>query len=101
MVIIGQLRMMNSISFVFFYIWIHTRSCWIASSAMFGILCLSFPPTIYLSKLLFGNAMSLMNVVSLWLVTGNGADDVFVFVDTWNQVYHTISSTHSLCIMCY
>lgn len=77
-----------SVIFVFLYIVFHTRSIWMATCAMIGILLLSFPPTIYMCKLLFGNAMSLMNVVSLWLVTGNGADDIFVFVDIWNQVLY-------------
>ena len=76
-----------SFSVIFLYMWFHTKSFFL-TFAGFIHMFLSFPPIIWLYRLVFGNAMQIMNVVSLWIILGIGADDVFVFVDTWKQWQH-------------
>jgi hypothetical protein len=47
---------------------------------------LSFPISIFLYRVVFGyETMSVMAVVSLWVVTGVGADDIFVLTETWRH----------------
>ena len=72
-----------AIIFVFFYIWFHVGSLFVAFTSMCMIL-LSYPLTqvIYtvVLQISFNNPT---NSVTLFIVLGIAADDIFVFVDAW------------------
>jgi protein dispatched 1 len=79
------LNMSLAIIFVFLYIWFHVGSLFVGLISMCMIL-LSFPLTqvIYtvVLRISFNNPT---NSVTLFIVLGIAADDIFVFVDAWKQ----------------
>ena len=67
------------------YMAFHTGSFFIVSLGMFEILC-SFPVALFLYKFIYrivylGN----VQILSIFVVLGVGADDVFVFYDAYKQ----------------
>ena len=77
-----------SVLFVFFYIWFHLRSLFLALSANICIL-LSFPVTqfIYRGVLQVGLYTAMNNLI-VFIVLGIAADNIFVFCDAWRQSEH-------------
>ena len=71
-----------SVALVVGYMAWHTRSLLLTSGALL-MMGASFPPALLLYRLCFGSSMSLMNVVSVWLILAIGTDDVFIYCDTW------------------
>ena len=76
------LTVLLSIALVLAYMVWHTRSLFLTISSLL-MMAASFPPVVLAYRVWFGHTMSLMNVVSVWLILGIGTDDVFIFVDTW------------------
>ena len=76
------LTVLLSVALVLAYMVWHTRSLFLTLCSLV-MMAASFPPVILAYRLWFGHTMSLMNVVSVWLILGIGTDDVFIFVDTW------------------
>ena len=74
----------GSIALVFVYMLWHTRSLFLTLASML-MMAAAFPPVTLAYRTLFGTSMSLMNVVSVWLILGIGTDDVFIYVDMWAQ----------------
>ena len=63
----------------------HTGSMFVASLGMFEILA-SFPVSIFLYRILFRVAyLGNIQILSIFVVLGVGADDVFVFFDAFKQ----------------
>lgn len=79
-----SVKAMGSLIFIFCYACFHTRSLWLSIMGLFAVLC-SFPVAILAHVYVYGNVMSFLNLVSLWIILGIGADDIFVFVDCYNQ----------------
>ena len=77
------LTVLLSIALVLAYMVWHTRSLFLTLCSLL-MMAASFPPVLLAYRLWFGRTMSLMNVVSVWLILGIGTDDVFIFVDTWS-----------------
>jgi len=76
---------LSAMVFVFGYIWFHTASLWLASTAMAQIL-LSLPVAFFIYRVFFQiSYFTQLHVLVIFLVLGVGADDVFVFVDGWKQ----------------
>ena len=74
-----------SILAVFGYMAFHTGSVFIASLGMFEIL-ISFPISIFIYRVVFGiSYLGTIQVLSIFVVLGIGADDVFVFYDAFKQ----------------
>ena len=74
----------------------HTGSLVLASVGMFEIL-MSFPSTFFIYRLIFQiGYFSSIQILSIFVVLGIGADDIFVFVDSFKvgltSCYHKISS---------
>eukprot|EP00357_Protocruzia_adherens_P001729 CAMPEP_0115016268 /NCGR_PEP_ID=MMETSP0216-20121206/27324_1 /TAXON_ID=223996 /ORGANISM="Protocruzia adherens, Strain Boccale" /LENGTH=978 /DNA_ID=CAMNT_0002386669 /DNA_START=407 /DNA_END=3343 /DNA_ORIENTATION=- len=74
-----------SIAFVLFYMMFHTRSAIIPIIGMLQV-ALAFPIAYciyrYIFQVTFFNMMSLLSV---FVILGIAADDMFVYVDTWKQ----------------
>lgn len=80
--------MFSGLSFVavLIFVYLHTRSVLIALFGMLGVT-ISVPITLWLYRdVLEINHISLLNFLSLFVIMGIGADDIFVFVDTWEVV---------------
>ena len=78
-----------SILAVWAYMSFHTGSVFVASLGMFEIL-MSFPVSIFIYRVFFGIAyLGNIQILSIFVVLGVGADDVFVFFDAFKQsAYH-------------
>ncbi|XP_045187392.2 uncharacterized protein LOC123545146 [Mercenaria mercenaria] len=83
----------GSICFIFCLILIHTRSLWITGLAIFSIIsCFVITNLIYRIVLDF-RYIGFFHVLTLFIVLGIGADDIFVFYDVWrNTAYESYPS---------
>lgn len=71
--------------FVLLYIAFHTQSLFISCAAMFFV-SLSFPVTLLITRFIFRvDYFTPLNLVAIFVILGISADDIFVFMDTWNQ----------------
>ena len=76
---------LGSFTFVGVFVVLHLRSLLLASFAIYGIL-ISFPAAYYFFFVTMAyRKMMILNFVSLFLIMGIGADDVFVMFDAYNQ----------------
>ena len=74
-----------SVAFILVFMTIHTRSLWLAVWALLGIIY-SFPLAYVCYVSIFGyEKMMVLNFLSLYVIMGIGADDVFIFTDLWVQ----------------
>lgn len=74
-----------AIVLVFIVIWLHTSSFFLALVAMVQIF-LSFPITFVIYHFVFRQLyFAALQILSIFLLLGIGADDVFVFTDAWKQ----------------
>ena len=68
-----------------FYIIYHTQSIFIGVLGQLHVL-VSFPVTWFLYRVIFQfKYMGMLNFMSMFVILGIGADDIFVFVDAWKQ----------------
>lgn len=81
-----------AIVLVFITIWYHTTSLFLAFVAMLQII-LSFPLAYVIYHFIFRQFyFSALQVLTIFLVLGIGADDVFVFTDAWKQASVVLGS---------
>lgn len=74
-----------AILLVFLIIWVHTSSFFLACSAMLQVI-LSFPITFVIYHFVFRQKyFAALQILTIFLLLGIGADDVFVFTDAWKQ----------------
>lgn len=74
-----------AIVLVFIVLWFHTSSFFLAGSAILQIF-LSFPLAFVIYHFIFRQLyFSALQILTIFLVLGIGADDVFVFTDAWKQ----------------
>lgn len=74
-----------SIVLVFFVMWVHTTSLLLAGVALLQII-LSFPLTYFIYRAIFQiKYFAALQIMTIFLILGIGADDVFVFTDAWKQ----------------
>ncbi|KAJ9447040.1 Protein dispatched [Diplonema papillatum] len=58
-----------------------------------GQIVLSFGPSYFFYFLVFQQRyFGLFNVLSIFIILGIGADDIFVFIDTWEQAEHALGT---------
>lgn len=75
----------GSVTFVYFYILFHTRSVFLASMSMFQIF-LSLPLAFFVYRVIGQiDYFVQLHILTIFLVLGVGADDCFVFVDSYKQ----------------
>jgi hypothetical protein len=74
-----------SFIFVLIYVTFHLKSGFLAATSMFSI-AISFPVTLLFSRYIFQiKYFSNLNLVAIFVILGISADNVFVFMDSWNQ----------------
>ena len=86
---------LGAILFNFFFMWFQTGSLWITS---FGILSIitSFFGANLVYRVVFGyRYFGYFNILALFILLGIGADDIFIFTDTW-KIHHMKTNTQSL-----
>ena len=82
-VIYDLLLAAGSFAFIFCFIWVSTGSLWITSWALLGILTNFFGANLIYRVLLDFQYIGIFHVLSVFIILGIGADDVFVFFNTW------------------
>lgn len=76
---------LGSIMFVLFIMCIHSKSFFLGGLGMIQVLC-SLPIALFLYRTVAGiTFITQMHILSIYLVLGIGADDLFVFYDAWIQ----------------
>jgi hypothetical protein len=81
----------GSIVFVLLVLCWHTSSLFLGGLGMVQII-LSLPCTLFFYRVIFGiDFLTQMHVLSIYLVLGIGADDLFVFFDAWVQSEYMIT----------
>ena len=72
----------------FIVIWLmvllFTRSFSLSFCGIMGSLMAYFP-SLTLYRIFFGPRLSLLNIVSVWIILGVGADDIFIFLAAWKR----------------
>ena len=90
-----------SLFFIFFFTWFQTQSLWISTWAVFGIFS-SFWITNLIYRIVFDyQYFGYFHVISIFIILGIGADDVYVFYDNWRATkrhkYPSLSHRMSDC----
>lgn len=81
-------KSMISIFFVFIYLNIHLKSCFLSFIGI-TIILLSFPVTVIITNwVLQVKYFGFLQVIIVYIVLGIAADDIFVFYDAWVQSKH-------------
>jgi hypothetical protein len=78
-------KALGSLIFIYAYAVFHTQSVFLATFGLLAVVS-SFPMAVYLFTLFFGDVMSFLNLMSLWIVLGLAPYDIFLFTDTLEQV---------------
>lgn len=74
-----------SILLVFVVVWFHTSSLLLANFTIMQIM-FSFPLTYFFYRAVFQiKYFAALQIMTIFLILGIGADDVFVFTDAWRQ----------------
>ncbi|XP_028396244.1 protein dispatched homolog 3-like [Dendronephthya gigantea] len=75
------------ISFVFIvvFMWLQTGSLWVTGWAIFSILSSFNIANLIYRIILDYRYFGVFHVLSIFIILGIGADDIFVFTDTWKQ----------------
>lgn len=74
----------GSVLFVFTYMSFHLKSTFLAGMAMINII-ISFPITLLIFSAFQITYFSSLHIMAIFIVLGIAADDVFVFIDAWDQ----------------
>mgnify|MGYP000069531271 CR=1 FL=1 len=83
----------GSILFIFGFIVYHTKSMWISTFAVSSILTSFLCTNIIYRVVLDFRYFGFFHVITLFIILGIGADDLFVFLDVWkNTGYHKYES---------
>ena len=89
-VVLDLMLAVASFIFIFLFMWLQTGSLWITSWAVFSILS-SFNITNLIYRIVFDyRYIGIFHVLSIFIILGIGADDIFVFMDTWKQSQNNI-----------
>lgn len=75
----------GSICFIFIFILIHTRSLWITGFAILSIMTSFVTTNLIYRVVLDFRYIGFFHVLTLFIVLGIGADDIFVFYDVWRN----------------
>ena len=78
----------GSMIFIILFIIFQTTSFWVALLAVFSIVS-SFIGTNLIYRIVLGyRYLGIFHVLAVFIILGIGADDVFVFYDTWKETSH-------------
>jgi predicted RND superfamily exporter protein len=101
--ILDMMCAIGSMLFIFCFMLFHTRSFWIAGWAMVSILLSFLGTNIIYTGIIDFQYFGFFHILSIFIILGIGADDVFVFYDNWRltafstypSLAHRLSDTYS------
>ena len=97
----------GSLTFIFLFVTLHTRTLWVSSFAIMGIItsfvCANLIYRLALQFVYFG----FFHILAIFIILGIGADDVFVFYDAWRltsfheypTLAHRLSDAYSKSVL--
>ena len=74
-----------SFAFIVIFMWLQTGSVWITGWAIFSIFSSFNIANLIYRIILDYRYFGVFHVLSIFIILGIGADDIFVFTDTWKQ----------------
>ena len=78
----------GSLLFIFFFMWLQTRSLFVTGFALLSIVTSFFIANMVYRVVCDYRYFGVFHVLGLFIILGIGADDVFVFYDTWRESGH-------------
>ena len=84
-VIADLLLVFGSFAFIFIFMLFQTHSLWITGWALFSIFASFFSANMIYRIVFDFRYIGIFHVLSIFIILGIGADDVFVFYDTWRS----------------
>ena len=92
----------GSLAFIFGFIWLQTKSLWITGWAVFSIITSFMITNLIYRTVLNYQYFGYLNIISIFIILGIGADDIFVFVNTWRATeFEEYPSTAHRLSDCY
>ncbi|CAH1792444.1 unnamed protein product [Owenia fusiformis] len=88
----------GSLVFIYLFILVQTRSFWVTSWAVLSVFT-SFLATCIIYRIVFDyRYFGYYHIITIFLILGIGADDFFVFFNTWeaNKIYKYKSIAHRM-----
>ena len=101
--ILDMLCAVGSMLFIFCFMLFHTRSLWISGWAIISILLSFLGTNIIYTGIVDFQYFGFFHILSIFIILGIGADDLFVFYDNWRltgfstypSLAHRLSDTYS------
>ena len=91
----------GSFAFIFLVMWIQTKSFFITSFGIFSILTSFLLANLVYRYVLNYEYFGFFHIISMFIILGIGADDVFVFYDSWRLTddieYPTLAHRLTCC----
>lgn len=105
--IMDMLCAVGSMLFIFCFMLFHTRSFWIAGWAIISILLSFLGTNIIYTGIIDFQYFGFFHILSIFIILGIGADDLFVFYDNWRltgfssypSLAHRLSDTYSKSVL--
>ncbi|OWF38243.1 Patched domain-containing protein 2 [Mizuhopecten yessoensis] len=93
-----MLLAVGSFLFIFVFMWFQTASFFITFMGIFSILTSFLLTNLIYRCILNYEYFGFFHVIAMFIILGIGADDVFIFYDTWRLTGHTVypSKAHRL-----
>ncbi|CAD5119818.1 DgyrCDS8401 [Dimorphilus gyrociliatus] len=91
----------GSMTFIFLFIWFQTKSLWITGWSLLGIIFCFFETNLIYRFILDMRYFGYFHIIAIFIILGIGADDIFVFFDTWKatglESYNSLAHRLSDC----
>ncbi|XP_062611293.1 protein dispatched homolog 3-like isoform X2 [Saccostrea cucullata] len=105
--ILDMLCAVGSMLFIFCFMLFHTRSFWIAGFAILSILLSFLGTNIIYTGIIDFQYFGFFHILSIFIILGIGADDLFVFYDNWRltafstypSLAHRLSDAYSKSVL--
>ena len=73
----------GSLTFIFLFMWSQTQSLWVTSLGLFSLVTCFFIANFIYRIVLDYRFFGYFHLISIFIILGIGADDIFVFFNTW------------------
>ncbi|XP_064627690.1 uncharacterized protein LOC135487627 isoform X2 [Lineus longissimus] len=91
----------GSVLFIFAFMWLQTGSFWITFFGISSILTSILAANLVYNCVIGFKYLGIFNLLSLFVVLGIGADDIFIFVDTWKWLDGKCDQQEERISMCF
>ena len=86
----------GSLLFIFAFIWFQTGSFWVTSWSVFSIVSCFFITNLFYRTVIGYRYFGYFHIIVIFIILGIGADDIFVFFNTWKATKGKLSTSNTL-----